>query len=195
MDFQTHSTCWTWNGGLICKTEMGIWVPGAPLHHHADPRSACHSSLWKILGLETNVKKMKDNHSTERYNEDDKNHNSSLVPRPSCVPGAMLSTDFPHQTCQSVMSEAECSVSCPKTLEKNIGLLAYRQQARLSWKMSFSLQLSLASITLFEWISLKWDQEKKRSRMVTVHHFCTHTRVCVHAPGRLCSGALSYTWV
>ena len=48
-----------------------------------------------------------------------------------------------------------------KTLQKEIELFAGRQQARLSWKISLSLQLTLASIALLEWISLEWDQEKK----------------------------------
>lgn len=75
--------------------------------------------------------KMKDKHSAERYHKDDKNRNILLVSRPSCAPGTVLSTDFPHKTCQTVMSEAECGVSCPKTLEKNIGLFAHRPRARL----------------------------------------------------------------
>lgn len=46
------------------------------------------------------------------------------------VPHQVLTS--PHRTRQLVMSEAERGVSCPETLEKNIGLFAHRQQARLS---------------------------------------------------------------
>ena len=65
---------------------------------------------------------MKNKHKPERHNEGDKNQNSSLVLRPSCVPGTKVSTDLPHENCQIVVSEAEYGVGCPKTLEKNIGL-------------------------------------------------------------------------
>ena len=62
---------------------------------------------------------------------------------------------------QIAMSETEYGIDGLKTLQKEIELFAGRQQARLSWKISLSLQLTLASIALLEWISLEWDQEKK----------------------------------
>lgn len=75
---------------------------------------------------------MKGKRRTESDNEGDKNQDSSLVLRPSCVPGTVLSTDFAHEKRQVVMSEAEDGVSCPKTLDKKMGLFADRQRARLS---------------------------------------------------------------
>lgn len=60
------------------------------------------------------------------------------------------------------MSETDYGIDCLKTLQKEIELFAGRQQARLSWKISLSLQLTLASIALLEWISLEWDQEKNK---------------------------------
>lgn len=71
---------------------------------------------------------MKGKHRTESDNADDKNQDTSLVLRPSCVPSTVLSTDFAHEKRQIVMSEAEDGVGCPKTLDKNMGLFAHRQR-------------------------------------------------------------------
>lgn len=149
--------CRPWNGCLCCKTELGVWVPWASFHHSANPASAFRSSLWNTLGpKKPRYKKLKGKHATERCNEDGKTNNNSLFLRPSCMPGSMLSTDFPRKEQQVVMSESV--VPTAENTWKGHRVV-YRQSI---WQDLFLTVVVLSLLVLLKWVSLQWDQEKEK---------------------------------